>query len=146
MSIANKEHLNGINRIRQAIYLDGSNGHSLTEIDEYEIECSDDRATFVYHQVHELIGYLTFYKTNLFKEAGDVIMEIFVHPNFQGNGFGTKLIETCINHITDKGRFNRITLSVLNDKVRAISLYERHGFSILREDSQGKYMYREIQH
>ena len=64
-----------------------------------------------------------------------VIMQIQIHPDFQGRGFGQRVIK----QILDSSRTKSVELSVLKSNP-AISLYERIGFSITGEDENEFFM------
>lgn len=146
IAIARPSDLESINKIRLAVTADHSSDHNLSEIEQLEIEHNEDRITFICEQNSYLIGYLTIYKMKSFDEKRNFMLEIFVYPDHQGQGAGTRLIETCLEHVSQSTNFERITLGVLHSNRSAIALYERFGFEILREDAKGKYMAREIQH
>jgi len=145
IEIAGADDLDVINRIRLAVASDNSSGHDLSIIDKLEIEHNEERVTFICLMDSGVTGYITIYKTCLFCEENDVMLDVFVHPDFQGRGMGTKLIEACVKHASQATETNRIFLGVLNCNYGAISLYERHGFITFSEDAEGKYMVLKVQ-
>lgn len=58
---------------------------------------------------------------------GDFSMSICVHDSYQGMGIGSDLMEELIKYAQREGA-RRITLSVIRNNVKAISLYRKYGF------------------
>lgn len=50
-----------------------------------------------------------------------------VHKDYQGKGFGTYLLETVIDELNANG-YHELTVGVEDDNIRAIYMYEKHGF------------------
>ena len=66
-----------------------------------------------------------------YKEEGTVwLKKLYVLPDAQGHGLGTRLTETAIAHFAPA---KEIALFVKNDNVKAIGFYKRSGFAIARE-------------
>jgi ribosomal protein S18 acetylase RimI-like enzyme len=55
-------------------------------------------------------------------------MTIGLHPNYQGKGIGSKLLETFIDQVRKNMEINRIELFTPAINLSAIKLYQRHGF------------------
>jgi ribosomal protein S18 acetylase RimI-like enzyme len=58
------------------------------------------------------------------------ILKFTVDVPFQQNGFGTKLMNYCLDLTKDRGK-NIIKLGVFEKNVAAIKFYEKHGFKII---------------
>lgn len=56
------------------------------------------------------------------------ITNFYIHPDKQGNGYGSKLLEYALEIF--KNKVNVITLEVRKSNFKAKSLYESHGFNI----------------
>jgi ribosomal protein S18 acetylase RimI-like enzyme len=66
-----------------------------------------------------------------YKEDGTIwLKKLYVLPQAQGHGLGTKLTETAARHFAPA---RDMSLFVKNDNVKAIGFYQRAGFSIARE-------------
>jgi len=66
-----------------------------------------------------------------YKEDGTIwLKKLYVLPDAQGHGLGTKLTDAAIAHFSPA---REIALFVKNDNVKAIGFYQRAGFSIARE-------------
>ena len=50
-----------------------------------------------------------------------------VHPNYRGQGLGSRLLSACIQKAWAKG-LTRIVLQARADNLHAIALYEKFGF------------------
>lgn len=55
------------------------------------------------------------------------ITNIAVHPNYRGNGIGSKLVESLINN-SDSWYINSLTLEVRTSNKVAQNLYKKYGF------------------
>ncbi len=51
-----------------------------------------------------------------------------IDGKYQGKGLGSELLEALINHLADKYNYDEIFLSVYDDNMGAIRLYEKFGF------------------
>ncbi len=92
-----------------------------------------DAVTLAFYETH-LIGYF------VLRTVFDVseLMEIAVDPEFQGKGFGRKLLSESLKTAKLSGA-NRVTLEVRVSNARARHLYETSGFTI---DAVRKNYYR----
>lgn len=72
----------------------------------------------------EVVGYVDYWIT--FESA--TICQIAVHPNFQRNAIGSKLLEEVIKDCYAKKVLN-ITLEVRESNFKGISFYTKHGFN-----------------
>ena len=66
---------------------------------------------------------------------------MFVHDEFQGQGIGRKLLDSCIDLAENWLGLSRIELEVFIDNAPAIALYERCGF--VREGVARSYALRD---
>ena len=60
------------------------------------------------------------------------IVSIYLLPEYIGKGFGTCLLQSCIEELRHLG-FTKILLWVLEDNTRARAFYERTGFRCAEE-------------
>lgn len=58
------------------------------------------------------------------------LYSIVIDPAFQGRGMGSQLLQVCEEVALEHG-CDRVSLEVRVDNKRAMSMYERHGYSIL---------------
>ena len=72
----------------------------------------------------EVVGYVDYWIT--FESA--TICQIAVHPNFQRNAIGSKLLEEVIKDCYAKKVLN-ITLEVRESNLKGINFYTKHGFN-----------------
>ena len=79
----------------------------------FEIGCYEDA---------ELIGYLCVVSNNV---TDAYIQDVMVHPKYQGNGIGTKLMEMAISHIKEMEIY---MVSVIYGEESLRSFYEKFGF------------------
>jgi ribosomal protein S18 acetylase RimI-like enzyme len=70
------------------------------------------------------VGYFNFYKT----DGGYEIDDLYVLPEYRGQGIGTEIIKKCIEK-SDEPLF----LYVFVKNIGAVSLYERLGFRIISD-------------
>jgi len=59
------------------------------------------------------------------------IFELYLAPEFQGLGFGRKLLETAIRDLHDNG-LNKVLVWALTDNQRALDFYDHMGGKIVR--------------
>ena len=59
------------------------------------------------------------------------LREVQIHPDFQGQGIGTKIVQMEIDNARSQGK--RLQLRVLFEN-RAVKLYERLGFRIIDQN------------
>ena len=76
-------------------------------------------------------------------QAGTVIMQIFVHPDFRGKGIGDQLIKALILIVQEKKKYSEVYLQVKESNT-AINLYERNKFVKTREVDGGYEMVHSI--
>ena len=79
------------------------------------------------------IGSATIENLRTFSTAYPAHLHIDFAPEFQGKGFGTKLIQHLIQHLKNK-RISGLVLDVAADNLGAQSFYSRNGFAILGSD------------
>lgn len=63
-------------------------------------------------------------------------LHIDVEESYTGNGHGTALMQTLIQHLKEK-KINGLILGVDKNNVRAVSFYKKMGFCILHETEGG---------
>lgn len=80
---------------------------------------------FLYLQNGGIIGAVSCYKN----ELDDLIVE----KSFQGQGIGQKLLLWGINHIKEQG-YEEIILHVAEWNQKAVKLYLKNGFSIVKRE------------
>lgn len=77
---------------------------------------------FVAEEKGEIVGYAFFSQKN--KEGKVLLESIYIHPDYQQKGIGTKLIHTGIETLQPK----RLCLNVLEGNKKAIAYYKAQGF------------------
>lgn len=93
---------------------------------EHEFRLNDAYdCAFVIHFDNERMGALKYQETLSFID----IMQLQIHPDFQGQGLGTKIVQSLIEKAGEK----YVTLTVLKDNP-AFKLYQRLGFVVTGED------------
>ena len=61
-----------------------------------------------------------------------------VHPDFRGNGIGSRLLQFAINKAKERSKkFLRLDTSTDSSELTARRLYEKHGFKLVREEQLG---------
>ena len=140
IQIANSNALESINKIRKAITEDTTSGHNLADIGEMEIKKTDKQITFIYKLNNEVIGYVSVHENNVLNCTTDAMFEIFVHPNYQGQGIGKELYQYTEKYFKENMNYKRLILGVLNKNKAAIRFYESLGFKAKQKDTIGQYM------
>ena len=124
------------NNIRRAAEV-----HAISWRDSHRDICNEDFIAL--HTTERQIGYLQrqmekgadiYLLSDLGKDLGivsvlgDLIGDLYVRPDEQGRGYGTRLLQFAVEKCTGSP-----TLWVLNSNQRAIRLYERNGFQLTGE-------------
>ena len=91
--------------------------------EDYIISMSNNSKYYAYELNNEFIGFICI--LDLDKELE--IIDVFVLPKYQGNGYGDKLLKYILDNYKDRNYF--LEVNVNNEK--AINLYKKNGFNIL---------------
>ena len=76
-----------------------------------------------------LIGIVTFVRENRIKiKHKGGIYGMFVNPNYQGKGIGSKLLSLTLEKTFEMEGLRQINLGVMSTNLSAIKLYEKMGF------------------
>jgi RimJ/RimL family protein N-acetyltransferase len=78
------------------------------------------------------------------EDANKVELDVCVHPNFQGKGMGTKILNQSIEKFLSECNNLSIFLKV-HPENPALKLYERIGFQAIK-DSEGNYNIQNTEH
>lgn len=93
-----------------------------------------------FHKIYEnnqLIG-----ATHIERQGSRLFMDILVFPEFQKNGFGTKILKDIQNDVFELG-FDRIEISIDAGNIASLRLFENAGFvCISQEDELLNYVYQ----
>lgn len=73
-----------------------------------------------------VVGYYSY--LHIFDEAH--IMNVAILPEYQGLGYGNEMMKSLLDLTAEQGLPN-VTLEVRRSNVRAINLYEKHGFNLV---------------
>ncbi|MEW9053760.1 MAG: N-acetyltransferase [Neobacillus sp.] len=85
------------------------------------------------------IGQATIYGLGSFAEEYPAHLHINIHPEFQGKGLGTKLIDALKLHLIEcevKG----LMLCVGNDNEKGKNFYRKYGFTELKQEEKEVFM------
>ncbi|WP_018394780.1 GNAT family N-acetyltransferase [Bacillus sp. 37MA] len=92
---------------------------------------------------NQIQGFAAFYANDHESKVAYLIF-IAVNPNVQNKYYGKELLDLCINVSKDKG-MEFLKLEVQKENHRAISFYNRNGFSYIgNASSHANYMQREL--
>ena len=58
------------------------------------------------------------------------LKRMYIHPDFQGVGVGTTLLDECLRFSRD-GNFKRMVLTTYPEMVGAVKFYKKNGFNIV---------------
>jgi len=136
IDMAVAQDLDGINHIRSEVNADPISSHELGDVGLEDIEQSENSVTFVASDNDQIIGYLSLHNTTSFQNDDDATLEMFVHPDRQGEGIGTALLERIFQYASKNTKLKRLILGVLNDNPSARKLYVRKGIGSIRVSQQ----------
>ena len=91
--------------------------------EDYIISMSNNSKYYAYELNNSYIGFICILDLDTELE----IIDVFVLPEFQGNGYGDKLLKFILDNYNDRNYF--LEVNVNNEK--AINLYKKNGFNIL---------------
>lgn len=86
----------------------------------------------------KILGLISIVSINNLNQSGELHIMIGDCEN-QGKGIGTFAVKEMINHAFYNLNLHRIELTVLEDNVRAIHLYEKCGFKYEERKRKAKY-------
>lgn len=96
-----------------------------------KIESSIDEYTVV-HADGRKAGYYHFHKN---KDGEYEIDDLYIFPEFQNQGIGSEVIETCCSSVDEP-----VMLYVFIKNQRAVSLYKRLGFEVVKTVHDSRYI------
>ena len=91
--------------------------------EDYVISMSNNSKYYAYELNNEFIGFICILDLDIELE----IIDVFVMPEYQGNGYGDKLLKYILDNYKNRNYF--LEVNVNNE--RAINLYKKNGFEIL---------------
>ena len=91
--------------------------------EDYVISMSNKSKYYAYELNNEFIGFICILDLDTELE----IIDVFVLPEYQGNGYGDKLLKYILDNYKNRNYF--LEVNVNNE--RAINLYKKNGFEIL---------------
>lgn len=91
-------------------------------------ECAQYKPVGLYVN-NELVGFSMYGRFPNKKEKSRVWLDrLLIDTNYQGKGYGTKMVQALIQKLTQEFSCRKIYLSVYEDNQPAISLYKKFGF------------------
>jgi RimJ/RimL family protein N-acetyltransferase len=124
-----------------------SNGYSKEDIKkwiDYHNNKNDEVIFAIYNNnIHDIIGHVGLYNIDFRIRKAEYAILIADHAN-RGKGYGALCTQFMLSYGFEQLNLKRIELSVLEDNVKAISLYYKNGFEkegVLRnaQFKNGKY-------
>lgn len=91
--------------------------------EDYVISTSNNSKYYAYELNNEYIGFICILDLDTELE----IIDVFVLPEYQGNGYGDKLLKYILDNYCNRNFF--LEVNVNNEK--AINLYKKNGFNVL---------------
>ena len=91
--------------------------------EDYVISMSNNSKYYAYELNNEFIGFICILDLDTELE----IIDVFVLPEYQGNGYGDKLLKYILDNYKNRNYF--LEVNVNNE--RAINLYKKNGFEVL---------------
>jgi len=122
--------------IRSALKEFGANKHGTVYYDEstdhlFELFQAEPLSEyFVAEKDGVLLGGAGIYPTNALPEGTCELVKMYLSPAARGMGLGRSMINRCIEAAKAKG-FQQIYLETMPELKKAVSVYEKFGFSYL---------------
>ncbi len=112
------------------------------DLQEYSKKIFERSVTFEAWEKQILVGLISGYFNNTIKKIG-YITNVSLMKKYMGLGIATKLLSMCINY-TMQNNYKIIHLEVSKNNNRAIHLYEKFGFRIIKNYEDNIIMNLEI--
>ena len=130
------------------VVLDGFKDFGFEYLEEYDSDLEDPKKHyidkggmfFVLKDDEKIIG------TVAIVNKGNKVAELkrlYVDKEYQGKGFGSKLLDTAIAYCKEKG-FTKLEFETNKKFTKAHLLYQKRGFKTIREDKKSYYMEKEL--
>lgn len=97
------------------------------DIDDYARKIAGNANRFEAWESNELVGLVAAY-CNAPDKGVAFVTTVSVLRDWHGRGVASRLLANCIAHVRNLG-FAHIELEVSSGNVKALALYEKHGFS-----------------
>lgn len=91
---------------------------------------SNEKIQLVAESEGNIVGHLGIMLSSKPRKKHVALFAIAIHPDFQGKGVGSLLMEELINLCDNWLNIIRIELAVFTDNEHAIALYKKYGFEI----------------
>jgi len=132
---ADARDINTMRRIPQiAENLIALPSESLIQNEKFIADLTDDDHVFcaqtIFDKQPRVIGLAGLHVRKLARERHTAVLGIMIHPEFHGQGVGTKLMQTIIDLADNWLLLKRIDLTVFPDNFSAIKLYEKFNFVV----------------
>ncbi len=106
---------------------------TVVNIGEYSKKISNNATQFISYNDKKLIGLLACYLND--SEGKTAYITILgVLEEYQGLGIASKLLDKLINEAREK-KFEKIRLAVYYKNKKAIDLYKKKGYSVIRKEA-----------
>lgn len=137
--IADREDYEGIELLKKKL-IDETN-FFITSSDEYEFNLDESilrndtikkngGATFVVKKDSKVVAFLFVSRSNRKKLSHIATIGMGVEPSLQNQGIGTLLLQETIKWAESNKSIRKISLGVLSNNIKAISLYNKFGFLV----------------
>jgi ribosomal protein S18 acetylase RimI-like enzyme len=141
IDIATDEDLEGINNLRRAIRAFFTN----CDLDLEDITQSRKSITFVTRTGGQIVGYLSLHSRMSFQDDDEADFELCVHPDYEGKGKGSALVEKAIQYATKETNLCRLVALVKKDSSRSEwMLKNKLGFMALKKHNSGSVLAKDI--
>ena len=109
-----------------------------TDIDDYVDKILKNATIITIYKNHQLQGFIAYYDNDIKKEVAYLTM-IAIRKESKNSGYGRMLMEFSIREIKKLG-FKKYRLEVYHENVKAIGLYEKYGFVVIKRNSESLFM------
>lgn len=126
-----KEYLSKINRLRKRISLQEN---SVINPKSYELESLTFKVLLIVEE-NDFEGYLTLDKEGENSPSNEIHLNVFIDPNYQDRGLGSKLISKAKEVAKNQLRANKITIMVLKRIPDLYCYYKKRDFKLTTENT-----------
>lgn len=122
---------------------------TLCETKAYFLDNLDNAHTFIAESERIIVGYIKLVIDDEKRKKHKARISIAIHPDYQGNGIGSRLFKEIIDLAENWLMLRKLELTVLEKNQKGIDLYKKYGFEIegvSREDTVVNGRYENVIH
>lgn len=147
MGVSIRQYAASDQKDAQSVVLRGFKDFGFKYTPQYDFDLNDPKKHYIksggMFYVLEIDGKIVGTIAVIKKENTAELKRWYVDKNFQGKGYGSKLLDKVILFCKENG-INKIEFETNKKFTKAHVLYKRRGFKVVEEDDRSFYMEKEL--